>query len=716
DGLVKVLDFGLAKLSAPFGGDVSDLPTAAPTGTAPGMVMGTVGYMSPEQASGRPVDFRSDQFSLGALLYELAAGKSAFKRHTPAETLAAVIREEPPPLAASSPRTPAPYRWIVERCLAKDPEERYASTKDLARDLKSVRDHLSEATLTGESVASPSRAVSERWRLVAAALAAVILAAVAAFALGRRAAPRASQPHFRRLTFQRGTVNAARFAPGGAVVYGAAWEGNPIRLFSVRPESALAAAIAGPEAELLSVTGSGELAISIGSRETGPFLYTGTLARLPLSGGAPREVLANVEYADFAPDGQTLAIVRTVGGRSRLEMPIGKVLAESAGWLSHPRVSPKGDGVAFLEHPAIGDDAGRVVLTDLAGKKRVLADGWGSVQGLAFSADGGEVFFSATTEAIARGIHAVTLAGKERLVLQLADGLTLADVAPDGRLLVVENRQRMGLAAISDGAEKARELAWLDYSLIRDISRDGKTLLFDEGGEAGGASYTIYLRKTDGSPALRLAEGSSIALSPDGRWVLARSRSSDTEVLLIPTGPGDVKRISVGKLHVHGAGTFLPDSRAFLFSANEEGKAIRFYELALEGGTPRAVSPDAGPGAPAVSPDGKTIALKSADNRVILCSLGGDAPRELPGGLAGDSPSGFSADGRFAYVYQRGVTATLFRIELATGKRETVRTVSAPDPAGVEAVSRVLVTPDGKSLGYSYELTLSDLFLVEGVK
>ncbi len=150
DGYVKILDFGLAKLvELPASSDATD----APTGTRPGMVMGTVGYMSPEQAAGRTVDFRSDQFSLGAMLYELSTGNRAFRRESSVETLAAIIREEPAPIAQVSPHLPAPFRWIVERCLAKEPDGRYASTRDLARDLAMVREHLSE--LSGEVPSLP---------------------------------------------------------------------------------------------------------------------------------------------------------------------------------------------------------------------------------------------------------------------------------------------------------------------------------------------------------------------------------------------------------------------------------------------------------------------------------------------------------------------------------------------------------------------------------
>ena len=131
DGLVKILDFGLAKLSSTGSGsdEGSQLPTM--TGTQPGVIVGTVGYMSPEQASGEAVDFRSDQFSLGSILYEMATGKKAFQKKTAVETLAAIVKDEPEPIATINPQVPTPLRWIVERCHAKEPQGRYASTQDL---------------------------------------------------------------------------------------------------------------------------------------------------------------------------------------------------------------------------------------------------------------------------------------------------------------------------------------------------------------------------------------------------------------------------------------------------------------------------------------------------------------------------------------------------------------------------------------------------------
>ena len=307
DGYVKILDFGLAKLvEAP----VQDSTDAA-TGTRPGMVMGTVGYMSPEQASGRAVDFRSDQFSLGSILYELATGRRAFRRDTSAETLTAIIREEPRPIAQVNLRVPAPFRWIVERCLSKEPDGRYASTRDLARDLAMVREHLSEMG-SGETPAAQAAPASAE----------------------------AALPTFQRLSFRRGTILSARFAPDGrTVVYGASWDGEPVRLFSTRPESPESSPLGLPAAEVLSISRSGQMALSLDRRWAGRFIWSGTLAQAPLVGGAPRELADDVQWADWAPDGSSLAVVLRDAGKTRLEYPIGNVLYETAGWISHPRVS-----------------------------------------------------------------------------------------------------------------------------------------------------------------------------------------------------------------------------------------------------------------------------------------------------------------------------------------------------------------------------------------
>ncbi|HYX22496.1 MAG TPA: protein kinase, partial [Thermoanaerobaculia bacterium] len=372
DGYVKILDFGLAKLTeSPAASDASALPTAVAPPTEPGTVMGTAGYMSPEQASGRPVDYRSDQFSLGAILYEMATGRRAFQRKTGAETLVAIMREEPEPLSQAAPRAPAPVRWIIERCLSKDAEERYASTKDLARDLKNLRDHLTETSASGAlERAAPGRSRRRGWLLPSIA-ALLVGAALGTLVLSRLTRPPDSAIQFQQLTFQRGRVESARFAPDGqTIVYSAAWEGRPLEVFTTRPDSAEFRSLDLPGASLLAVSSQGELAVSLHRHFVIGYEATGTLARVPLAGGSPREVLEGAQDADWSPDGKELAVCRVVGNRSRLEYPIGKVLYEAPGWLRNVRVSPDGKLLAFVDCAQRGNTDGQLKVVDTAGKLR----------------------------------------------------------------------------------------------------------------------------------------------------------------------------------------------------------------------------------------------------------------------------------------------------------------------------------------------------------
>ncbi len=551
EGWVKILDFGLAKAVEKPSDNLSVAATAS--GTVPGMVMGTVGYMSPEQASGKPADFRSDQFSLGTMLYELATGRRAFQRDSAAETLVAVIREEPEPLAKLNARLPAPLRWIVERCLAKDADGRYASTRDLARDLATLRDRLSE-TVSGEIAAADTVE-----------------------------APAGELPTFQRLSFRRGTILSARFAPDGrTVIYGAAWEGEPCRLFSTRPESPESSPLMLPDAEILAISRTGQLAISLERHWAGRFIWSGTLAQVPLSGGAPRELLENVHWADWGPEGTHLAVVRSVAGKTRLEYPIGKVLYETGGWVSHPRVSPKGDLVAFLDHPTLGDDEGSVVVVDRAGKSTVLSKDWITAYGLVWSGDGKEISFTATRVGVARSIWSVTLEGKERLLVRTPGELTIQDASADGRILLTSDNGKVGIIGRPPGTDRDRDLSLLDWSLVRDISPDGKLILFDESGEGGGARHAVYVRRTDGTPAVHLGEGWAGNFSPDGRWVASQSMAPEgRRITLLPTKAGEPRELPKDELRVHRA-WWLPDGKRILVAANAPGEGLRVFVQGLE--------------------------------------------------------------------------------------------------------------------------------------
>jgi len=708
DGFVKILDFGLAKLGAAPADGVSELETAARPATSPGAVMGTVGYMSPEQASGHPVDFRSDQFSLGTVLYEMVTGTRPFARKTGAETLVAIIREEPDDPGKLNPRSPAPLRWLIERCLEKDPEDRFSSTRDLARDLGSLREHLSESSISGDAPSAPPSRQRAIRAIAWSALGLVAGLGLAALAW-RGPAPVAAQPEFRRLTFRRGEVNAARFAPDGqTVVYSASWDGQPSEVFTVRLDGPESRSLGLSSADVLSVSASGELAICLGRRIRWGFEGYGTLARVPLGGGSPREVLEQVGDADWAPDG-SLAVARDTGLRRRLEYPIGKVLYETAGWISHVRVSPDGRSVLFLDHSQRGDSVGAAAIVDDKGVRRQVAPFAISV---AWSARGDGVWLA--------GGQFVDASGNTRQAFS-APGITpLHDVSKDGRLLVGRANWRREIVGLAPGETRERNLTWLDWSHPDALSRDGKTLLFDEQNLLDrDGNYTVYLRATDGSPPVRLGLGSSSALSPDGRWALAvfGKQGQQDELVLLPTGAGEVRRLGRAGITAQFADWF-PDGERLLVSGSEPGHGNRLYVRDLGTSAARAVSPD---GVsffwPALAPDGRWAVAADAEGTPRLYPMEGGEPRAIPGVTPEDRPVRWSADGRSIYV-ARGVHARVVVeiVDVASGQRRPWRELRPPDPAGVVSIGPIVMTADGSAYAYSYRRLLDDLFLADGLQ
>jgi Tol biopolymer transport system component len=468
---------------------------------------------------------------------------------------------------------------------------------------------------------------------------------------------------------------------------------------------------------LLAVSSSGEMALELRPKNV-DFSWVGTLAQAPLAGGAPRELLEGVQWADWSSDGKSLAIVRDYGGKNRLEFPIGKSLYETAGFISHPRVSASGDRVAFLDHPLQGDDGGSVAVVDGAGKKETLSQGWASIYGLSWAPGDREIWFTAAHSGGNRSLHAVSLAGHERLLAKAPGALTLQDVAPDGRVLLNRDQTRLGVLALAPGETKERDLSWLDWSLVRGLSADGKTLLFDESGQGGGPNYSIYVRKTDGSPAVRLGEGAAFALSPDGKGVVAQPPGPvPRQLVLLPTGVGEPKRLTGDAIN-HNFAKFFPDGRRIVFAGNEAGRGLRLYVQDLAGGAPRPISPEGVRGYTiAVSPDGRAVSTIGPDGRTWSYPVEGGEPRPIEGLSAGEALLQWSLDGRFFYARSLGsLPARVFRVERETGQRELWRELMPSDPAGAAAIFGPLVSADGKSYAYSYARDLSDLYLVEGIR
>ncbi len=620
-GQAKLLDFGLAKLAPGNrngGSSESALLTATDGAlmTTPGSTIGTVAYMSPEQVRAEDLDPRTDLFAFGSVLYEMSTGGLAFPGSSSGVISEAILNRTPVPPSVSNPTIPPKLEEVIFKALEKEREYRYQTAAELRGDLKRIKRSLDTSRVRAGNATAPllgttpspvvetaaPRKSSLFLALAAAAIALIIGLGVGKFLLQQHAAE-ATLPVYHPLTFRRGMVHAARFASDGkTIIYSAAWEGKSLQLFTTRPESPESHELEPSGADVLGVSSSGEMALSLRSHPVAQFLYSGTLARVPLVGGAPREVMDNVEWADWAPDGTTLAIVRQEQGRHRLEFPPGKLLYEADGWIGHIRISPKADMVAFIDHPELGDDGGAVAVVDLAGKRTTLSTGWDSVQGIAWSPRGDEIWFTATRTGGDRSLYAVNLSASVRLLARVPGELTLLDVDRDGNVLLTRGNDRAGMIGLTPGEAKERDLSWLDWSVPGDLSADGRTVLFGETGEGGGPKYAVYLRKTDGSPAIRLSEGVGTALSPDGKWALARPNTTPAPLILLPTGVGEAKPLthdSINHLNVR----WLPDGKQLVFSGNEAGHGFRLYVETPGEGKPRPISPEGVNPAVVISPE-----------------------------------------------------------------------------------------------------------------
>ena len=711
DGRVKILDFGLAKLTqVDSAGTGTNLPTET-RGTEPGVVMGTLGYMSPEQVRGKPADARSDIFSFGAILYELLSGNRAFRGDSAADTMSAILKEDPPDLSVTNQSIAPGLERIVRHCLEKNPEQRFQSARDLAFDLES----LSGASAPG--IASPPKAAPARPRLgwLAIALAALALAA-AGYLLGKRQTPiEAPAPSYRQLTFRHGRIPTARFAPDGqTIVFTAAWDGAPLELYSTRLEFPEFKPLGFSNSSLLALSSKGELAMIQGGAVQGHQMTLGTLSQTALSGGAPREILEHVRQADWGPGGHDLAVVHNAGSRDQLEFPIGKAIYATSGWVGWPRVSPVGDRIAFADHEAWPDDRGSIAVVDLTGRKKTLSTGWETIEGIAWRPDGKEIWFTAAPAGLARDLYGVDQEGRQRLIARVPGGFVIQDAFRDGRTLLTRDTERVAIWALAPGETKERDLSWLEWSIPADLSPDGKLLLMSEQGLGAGSHYMTCMRKTDGSPVVRLGEGYAYEFSPDGRWALTDVPANPEQLLLLPTGPGETKKLDQGSIHVYIGASFFPDGKRLLLCAREpNGSGL--YVQDIPEGKPRRIGDGYFDFAHPISADGKTLAVQDKDRRIVLVPSEGGAGKPLAGSIEGDSPIRWSPDGA-VFVRHGGLPVEVLRVDAATGKRTLWKTLAPADLAGVEELTAIVLSPDGRTYAYGSSRILSDLYIAEGLK
>ena len=539
----------------------------------------------------------------------------------------------------------------------------------------------------------------------------VFVAGALAFLVRHRSAGK-PQPTFQRLTFRRGIVRSARFGPDGkTAVYSASWDGGPARLFQARPGSPEAAALELPDGDLLAVSKSGELAVLLNAplleAELGRFA---TLARVPMTGGTPRVLLEQVQAADWAPDGESLAVVRMVGTQSRrLEYPIGHVLVETvpAGCIASPRVAPDGNAVAFV---ACKDEAGpAIVLVDRAGAKKTLVRSRSWIGALVWAPSGLEIWYSSGATGLAPELKAVTLDGRVRSLASLPG--TIEDVSDGGELLLTRGSSLWGMRGKAPNEKEERELTWLEGSAAVDLSADGRLLLFGEALEGGGVNGRIFVRSTDGAPALRLAEGFPGCLSPDGKWALVK-RPGLADFSLLPTATGSSRELPVPGIRPYSA-RFFPDGKRLLWGAEISGRPGRLYVQSLDGGDPKPVTPER-TGAGVVSPDGNWIATIGDDGHFFYPVDGGER-RPFRGPEAEEWPLQWGLDDKVYVAKQASLPMRVVRVDAKTGRREPWREIMPQDRGGVVHVAPIL-TRDGRAYVYTYQRYLSDLYLVGNVR
>ena len=685
DGRLKVLDFGLAKLTA------MDAPPRDETGpqlaslTLTGTILGTASYMAPEQVRELSVDHRADIFALGAILYELASGVKAFPGETPADRMTAILVQDPKPLPPDVESELPGLEAVIRRCLEKRADDRFDSARDLAYTLRI---------------------------LVAAADG--VQAGAARSRDTQRTGGAAHDVRFRQLTFREGSVSGARFSSDGqTVVYGATWGSEPHQLFIARIGSQEPRPLEIPEAVLLDVSTTDELLVRLRTRDLGGFIELGVLARVPLMGGVPRELMDSVTEAAFGPDGKRIAVVRDAGGTMRLEYPAGTVIHESEGWISDPQVLSDGR-VAFIDHPSRGDTAGRPAITGPGGLRHLVAERFLSARGFALVPGSNEALLSAQERDGTTGLFLVSLDGGYRPAIRMPTVPMVEDISVNRDVLLNSLTPRMRMEFGTREQPAHRDLSWLDWTLARGLTPDGRMVLFDESGPAIERAMA-FLRGTDGSPAIQIADGNALDLSPDGLLAVIVDQDDPTRFDLVPTGMGESVRHSVAPVHVAMISWF-PDGKSMCLSGHEPGKKTRLYRYDLGARTIAPIS-DEGTGRAgcAISPDGRFVLTQGPQGH-ILHPLEGGEPRVLS--ALGPQHRGmrFTPDATAVLAFERGrLPCRLFRVDLESGRAEVCMEIPVRRDGGVRGINALYLSSDGDAYVTSYQQILSELHVARGL-
>ena len=713
DGRVKALDFGLAKVARAEadGAEAGQGATATvAVHTIPGVVLGTAGYMSPEQVRGQEVDARTDIFALGAILYEMLSGRRAFKGDSSIETMNAILKDDPPELETDKSKVSPGLERIVRRCLEKEPGRRFYSAHDVGFALEAISSTSHGSGVQRQAVL-PERS---HWIRSGALVLVMIAAVLAAYFIGRRNVS-SSTASYEQLTYETGYAGPARFTrDGNTVIYSAAWNGGAKQLYSQRSHSNQATPL-NLDADVLGIADNGDMAVILKRRFLASWLQRGTLARMPLEGGAPRPILEDVYEADITRDGKEFAVVRRERGKQRLEYPIGKVLFETSGWITDVRISPDGTHVGFIDHPTIPDDRGAIALSDKDGHVQRLTTYFPTGRSMCWDPAGKELWYTASFGGEEdAGMYAVNLAGKTRTVLRSPTELVIEDVSASGKVLLESVRYQIEMGVKHSGENRVRDL---ENSVdLGSLSPDGKWIVYNL---FEGSDYQSYVKNSDGGAAVKLGAGYGAGITWNADFVAAAQNSQPHKLYLYPTGIGEQKVIDLGELFAafgtfENDLTFSRDGRWAAFSAFDGKGDVRDYLLDMRDSRFRPVTPP-GTRFGKLSPDGTRIITRDiAAEKYVLVDVPSGKTSDIPGIEKEDEILGWNLDGHTANVWNQELPARISQLDVASGRRQLVQTVEPLAMLG-SMYARMATSADGKTAVYRHRRGLYAIYTADGL-
>ena len=749
EGRLKVLDFGLAK-QVPAKGSLADGETEAidlAQGTQAGMVLGTVGYMSPEQVLGEAVDPRSDIFAFGVVLHEMVSGARPFHGETPMHTLTAILDADPPELTSSRGPLPPGLERLVAHCLEKRPEARFQSMRDLAYSLQ----NLSGVVSSAPGAVRPPRPRRPAYLFNAAGAVGVLLLGALLWACHLPPFASHDQPSFTRLSHLPGTVEAAFFGPDGRTVYfSERIQGGLPELFVLNPGSPEPRPLGVKNALLLGVSATGNLALLRNPERYYGSTLRGTLAQTDSAGGSLKEIRESVVEATWDGSGFA-AVVDSQRLKETLEFGGKTVLEGTASTIGMkcPRLSPDGASLALLFSDGISKSS--VLTLDRNGRRKVLFTKAGdadanTLTGLAWSA-GGDLWFSEIL-GDQTAVWSLSARGSRRLLWRGQGTQSLMDVSADGRMLLADQQIRRGVLVQKAGEAQGRDISIASGTQALGFSADGRTLLLLESPVMDGntADDRTYLWNQETGGTSLVGRGTPCSLSPDGRWIhlqlpglelkdldpaiAGALRSAGLEpaaaldpsgkapfLLFMPAGAGLPLALRLPREIGHTwMAQLLPDGKHCLFLSEDQQL---WYVLDRQTGSLRALNqPKYGiafAGLMPLSPDASRLIL-GGDGIFAIQSLAGGGPEPIRGMHLDERPIAWAQDQRAIYLRNLTLPTQITRLELADGSRRPVFTFQPSDASGLVMVRSVDATPDARSFAISYVRKLSNLYLAEGIR